>query len=122
MVTFLKIISFLWPFLKEVILGDRTIREALRHHVGRILLIGLILLSVGLNFLTVPKLLSISYEYIELKRKYEQLSKARGVDPPAQPPALRPEQPTETAAPQVPHDSYHSTKEFYERLRKREKR
>lgn len=68
-----KLITFLFPFIKEMVLGEKTIREALRTNKMRVFLIGLILLSFFLNIVLVPKLVRISADYVILDRKYKEL-------------------------------------------------
>lgn len=68
-----KLIAFLFPFVKEMILGEKTIREAIRTNKMRVFLIGLILLSFFLNIVFIPKLVKISADYVILDRKYKEM-------------------------------------------------
>lgn len=68
-----KLITFIFPFIKEMILGEKTIKEALKTNKMRVFLIGLILLSFFLNMFTIPKLVKISADYVILDRKYKEL-------------------------------------------------
>lgn len=105
-----KAIAFFWPFLKEMILGEKTIRESLKSHKGRLLLIGVILASFGLNAFTIPKLIKISAAHVELQRKYAAATRDYK-DPGAAPPS----------PPNREQTPYESTKEFFERLREQER-
>lgn len=76
-----KLLTFLFPFIKEMILGEKTIKEALKTNKMRVFLIGLILLSFFLNMFTIPKLVRISADYVILDRKYKELEdKYKGIN------------------------------------------
>lgn len=70
-----KVVIFIWPFLKEMFLGDQSVREAVENNKIRVLAIGIICLSIALNFFTVPKVVAISKSYMELAKQKEQLEK-----------------------------------------------
>lgn len=69
-----KTISLLWPFLRELFLGRKTLKEALRTHKGRCVAIAIILASFAFNTWSSQKLVAISRAYIELEKKYKGLS------------------------------------------------
>jgi hypothetical protein len=66
----LKILAFLWPFIKEMVLGDKTLREALKDNKKKVLLALMILASIGLNFFTISRLVIISKDHVVLQKKY----------------------------------------------------
>lgn len=68
-----KLISFLFPFLKEMMLGEKTVREAFKTNKMRVVMLGLILLVFFGFAVTVPKLIRISADYVMLERKYHTL-------------------------------------------------
>jgi hypothetical protein len=107
-----------------MILGDKTLREALRHHFGRVLLIALIISSIALNFFTIPKLLTISYEHVELKRRYSEIVKQHGLPAAVEPPAHgKGEESTAVATPgDRSAEDYRQSKEFFDRLKAKEGR
>lgn len=135
-----KTLRFLWPFLKEMILGDKTLKEALKTNFWRVLLIVGIIVSIALNFFTIPRLLEISYAHVELKRKHSLLIKQcwPNSDPgnllpepvaPAPPATAPPKAPATPAAPALPAPpipredavrAYDHTREFFEKLKKQE--
>lgn len=124
---FIQTIKFLWPFLKEMILGDKTLKEALRHHFWRVVLMGLIILSIALNFLTIPRLLAISYDHVELKRRYAELVKQRWPQADVEgPPDREISGAAEAAELPKPLDpaaeQYRQSKEFFDRLKAQEGR
>lgn len=67
-----QILKFIWPFIKELVLGEQTLGQALKTHKLRVLLIALIMGSFVMNVFTVPRLISISADYIKLEKKYEK--------------------------------------------------
>lgn len=111
----IQTIRFLWPFLKEMILGDKSLVEALRYHFGRVLVMAVIVLSIALNFFTIPKLLALSYDHVELKRNYAALIKQRY-------PNTEVDVVVEPAARAQPNggEQYRASKEFFERLSNKE--
>ena len=124
----LKIIGFLFPFIKEMMLGEKTLKEAIKTNKFRVVIIAGILLSIVVNLFAVPRLLAISAQHIELKRKHDTQAK-----PPRKPPERSvavPEMSNTSASPPVSgrvespdeHDDttedehYRRTKEFFERM------
>lgn len=85
-----RTITLLWPFLKELFLGKKTLREALKTNKGRVLLIGAIIGSVVMNIWLVPNIVRISADYVELKHKYDDLKTVPEAPPVVVPPP-RPE-------------------------------
>ena len=71
----LKVVAFLWPFLKEMLLGDKSILETIRGAKNRLALVVLILVSLILNAFTIPRLVEISSEYLSLHKKHEEALK-----------------------------------------------
>lgn len=71
----LRTITLLWPFLRELFLGRKTLREAMRTHKGRCFAIAVILASFAYNTWSTQKLISISRGYVELKQKYNAVTK-----------------------------------------------
>lgn len=127
---FFRIVAIFWPFLKEMILGDKTLPQAMRRHRGRLFILGMIFFSLFLNAFAVPRLLKISSDYVILNRKYQQLTHAPiSTIPPATAPPLPTPQPipTRPTAPAVVHhhstrnwERYQQTKEDFERMQSQE--
>ena len=67
---FLQLVKSLWPFIKEMSLGDITILEALVNNRKKLLFICLIFGSIGLNITTVNRLLTLSKQYMALNGDY----------------------------------------------------
>lgn len=65
---FFKLFGFVWPYLKELVLGDRSIRQAMRHNKLRMLFVAAIFCSFGLNFLAIPKVFSLSARIVALQK------------------------------------------------------
>jgi uncharacterized membrane protein len=81
-----KTITLLWPFLKELFLGKKTLREALKTNKGRVFLIMMIIGSVVMNVWLIPNIVRISADYVDLKHKYDAL-KTQDEQPKATAPA-----------------------------------
>lgn len=70
---FFKIIPYIWPFLREMVLGNKPILKAMRDNKKKLFFILLILFSFGLNFVAVPRLVTMSMQYIALDKRYKEL-------------------------------------------------
>jgi len=95
----LKVLRFLWPFVREMVLGEKTLPEAVKTNKGRVFIIGLIFVSFVTNLYIVPKVWSISSDYIDLKKTHEALL-AKSQNP--APVAVKP---TPTVKPPTARDS-----------------
>jgi hypothetical protein len=80
-----KTVTLLWPFLKELFLGKKTLREALKTNKGRVFVILGIIGSVILNVWLVPNIVRISADYVDLKHRYDDLKKSDDTKQPAPP-------------------------------------
>jgi len=70
---FLKVLPYMWPFIREMVLGRKSLLAALRDNKKKVFFITLIIVSFGLNFLTVPRLVSMSVQYVTLDKRYKEL-------------------------------------------------
>jgi hypothetical protein len=70
---FLKVLPYIWPFIREMVLGRKSILAALRDNKKKVLFISLVLFSFCLNFLTIPRLLSLSAQYVALEKRYKDV-------------------------------------------------
>lgn len=69
-------LRLLWPFLKEMVLGDKTLSEAIKTNKMRVLLLFLILGSFAMNLFVVPRVYDISSQYVELEKEHKKLTDA----------------------------------------------
>jgi hypothetical protein len=74
---FMKIMSLLWPFIKEVVLGEKTVLETFKTNKKKLFGIALIIASIGLNYFAVSKVIVVSREYITLMKKYKALESSK---------------------------------------------
>lgn len=74
-----SLLRLLWPFLKEMFLGDKTLTQAIRTNKTRVLLLFLVLGSFAMNLFVLPRTYEISAQYVELERAHKKL-KAEGGD------------------------------------------
>ena len=70
---FFKLLPFIWPFVKELILGDKTMIEAFKTNKKKVMLVAVIMFSFALNIFLVPKLVAISSAHVVLQREHEEL-------------------------------------------------
>jgi hypothetical protein len=70
---FFKLLPYIWPFLKDMILGRKTFLEALRDNKKKALLVIVIIFSFGLNFFLVPRTTRMAMDYIALDKKYKEI-------------------------------------------------
>lgn len=70
---FLKVLPYMWPFIREMVLGRKSLLAAVRDNKKKVFFITLIIVSFGLNFLTVPRLFSMSVQYVTLDKRYKEL-------------------------------------------------
>ena len=68
-----KIIKYLFPFLKEVILGRATLGEVYKYDKRRFWAFVLITTSISINAYLIPKFFSVSYDHIVLTKEYKRL-------------------------------------------------
>lgn len=68
-----KILMFIWPFIKEMVLGDRSVGEAARENKMKLLLTVVLTASIGLNIFSVHRLWTLSQQYLDLRKEYATL-------------------------------------------------
>lgn len=73
---FVKMMPYLWPFIREMIFGKKSIWSAFRDNKKKVLFAVLVVFSIGLNFVLVPRSVQLSIQYVNLERKYIELQKA----------------------------------------------
>jgi hypothetical protein len=73
-VTMYRTIVFLWPFIKGVVLGEKSVKEAVKDHKIRVVGIVVIVLAIAMHFFLIPKLIKISADYLELEKKYNTVA------------------------------------------------
>lgn len=95
----LNFLKFLWPLIKELVLGEKSFKDALRTNKMRASLIILIFVSIITNFFAIPRIVSITRDHLELVKKYEALTKAPvSGAPPSKTPEIAPPQSLPPAA------------------------
>lgn len=70
-----KVLIFVWPFLKELLLGEATVKEAVQNNKVRVVAIFIIALSLALNFLALPRLVYLAKEHLDLVKAHNQSEK-----------------------------------------------
>lgn len=75
----IKFLVFLWPFVKEMVLGEKTLKQAMSDNKRRVLLMIVILASIGLNLFSISRLVTLSSKYLKLQDDYLTLQRAKPV-------------------------------------------
>jgi hypothetical protein len=68
-----KAIPYLVPFLREMILGKKTWRQAFRENRGKTILAIIVIISLVFNVLLMTKAGTLAYHYLELTRANDEL-------------------------------------------------
>jgi type II secretory pathway component PulC len=68
----IKIIQALWPFIKEMVLGDKTVAQVVKNNKSKLLFILLIFSSISLNVFAVPRMVAMAKTYLELVQKHKE--------------------------------------------------
>jgi hypothetical protein len=68
-----KVIPYLVPFLKEMMLGKKTWRQAFKDNRGKTILMFAVMVSVIFNVVLTARVGTLAYRYLELSRAKEEL-------------------------------------------------
>lgn len=63
----LKFIAMIFPFIREMILGEKTLLQALKTNKLKLFLLAAIMASFTINIFFIPKLVEISDRYVKLR-------------------------------------------------------
>ena len=69
MVSIIKILLFIWPFVKEMVLGDKSLRQAMKDNKRKVAIAFFIIASLALNMVTLTRLWTLSAQYLELEKR-----------------------------------------------------
>jgi hypothetical protein len=70
-----KVIPYIVPFLKEMILGKKTWRQAFKENRIKTILTFLMAISVAFNVILTARIGTLAFRYLELSRANEELEK-----------------------------------------------
>lgn len=71
---FSNLYTLVLSFIKEMVLGKTTLKYNLKRHKVRLVFFTVVILSFITNWITIPKLFSISNNYIQLEKEVKALS------------------------------------------------
>lgn len=77
--SYLKVLGLFLPFIREMVLGGKSLKEAFKTNKMRVLIAALIVASITINFFGIPKFIAISADYVILNRKYNDLLKKQSL-------------------------------------------
>jgi len=76
MLTAFKILTMLWPFVKEMLFGQKKAGQILTEHKAMVAMMVLIVASVALNAFLIKRVVGISQEYLILKKHVKEVESA----------------------------------------------
>lgn len=68
-----KIIPYLMPFIKEMLIGKKTWKQAFRENRGKTILVVSVAVSIAFNLVLMTKQVSLAFNYLELSRAKQEL-------------------------------------------------
>jgi hypothetical protein len=77
MLTLFKILTTIWPFIREMFFGNKTMAEIIKDNKFRVLMLALITASMTLNYFLTSRTVAISRDYLVLKAEYEALKSSK---------------------------------------------
>jgi len=72
-----KILTMLWPFVRELLFGQKTPRQIVREHKIMVVVVAFLAASLVMNVFITQRLVAISHDYIALQKKYKALEGSR---------------------------------------------
>lgn len=69
---FLRLLKSIYPLLKDILLGGRSIKEAANDKKGGLLVLLGVMLSLVLNYLLIPRSFALSARIVELERQLKK--------------------------------------------------
>ncbi len=126
----IKTLSFLWPFIKEMVFGNKTVAESVRANKIKSLFFFVAVLSLVLNLILFQRLIVIGKDHIDFVK---EMKKKEGCTIPITPPVIPekeiPKQPSVTVLKKETtlkghekHNSFNRTYEEFTRIKEREER
>lgn len=76
-----KLLAYLLPFLREMLLGDKTIKYALKTNKIRLLVFFFFVACAAWTIYSIPNFLRVTYDLVTLRAEYTALEKKKGMLP-----------------------------------------
>lgn len=73
LIMFIKAIPYLMPFIKEMLIGKRTWRQAFRDNRGKASIAIVVIISLIFNLVLMVKVGNLAFGYLELSRAKQEL-------------------------------------------------
>jgi hypothetical protein len=70
----LKLVSLLFPFVRDMLLGESSLTYALKTNKRRVLLLFLLMFCFGWTVYSIPRLVEMATEQVRLEHKVEDLT------------------------------------------------
>lgn len=68
-----KVIPYILPFLKEMLIGRKSWRQAFKDNRGKTILAFVVIVSVTFNIMLTAKVGTLAYQYLEMSRAKQEL-------------------------------------------------
>lgn len=120
MLTLFKILTTIWPFIREMFFGNKTMAEIIKDNKFRVLMLAIITASMTLNYFLTSRTVAISRDYLVLKAEYEALKSSKKTPvthsqevkqpvPPSPSIIVAPPLPTTMVSPPTSHAAKHAS-------------
>ena len=74
-----KILTMLWPFIREMIFGKKSATQILKEHKTWIVVFMVVAFLLSTDLFLTKRLVGISQDYIVLEKKYKELASSRKI-------------------------------------------
>ena len=126
----IKTLSFLWPFIKEMVFGNKTVAESVKANKIKSLFFFVAVLSLVLNLILFQRLIVIGKDHIDFVKEMKTKEESTiPITPPVIPEKEIPKQPSVTVLKKettlkghAKHNSSNRTYEEFTRIKEREER
>lgn len=71
------VIRLVYPFLKEAIIGKRSLRAALTNNKKKVVVLGIVMASITINLFSVPKIISLSLLQLHNQKLIQEYEKTK---------------------------------------------
>jgi len=71
------LLRLIYPFLKEAIIGKRSLKSALANNKKKVIVLGLVMASLTINLFSVPKIISLSLLQLHNQKLIQEYTKTK---------------------------------------------
>ena len=70
----LRILQSIYPLLKDIFLEGKTVKQAAHEKRGKLLILVCVLFSIAMNYVLVPRVMTLSSRVVEIERQIDLAS------------------------------------------------